>query len=184
MITALLFDLDGTLFDSSEANVTSYSQAFSEAGVTFDADAYKANFGLRFGEMMDLIAPSSTPKQRLQIKDLKTRFYAANIGLVKPNDPLLNFLRSAKDHYRAALVTTASKNNVTNLLDHFLGKEQLFDVIITGEDVKLGKPDPECYTLAIRALGVSADGCLVFEDTKVGVEAARRAGTQVIKVSM
>ncbi|PJE65223.1 hydrolase [Candidatus Saccharibacteria bacterium CG10_big_fil_rev_8_21_14_0_10_47_8] len=184
MISALLFDLDGTLFDSTKANVKAYSQAFEKAGVVFSADKYRQLFGLRFGEMMEQIAPNTDPHVVEKIKNLKSEFYKENLEQVKPNVGLLNFLRDAKAHYKTALVTTASAKNVDSLLSHFLSGENLFDVIIRSEDVAKSKPDPECYKLAAERLGVDPSECLVFEDTKIGIDAAAAAGMAYIRVTL
>ncbi len=184
MISALLFDLDGTLFDSTEANVRSYSQAFKKVGVHFSADKYRQGFGLRFAEMIKQIAPEIDSQLVEKIRSAKSELYKQNLGIVKPNVGLLSFLRDAKSYYKTALVTTASTKNVNSLLDYFLPGESLFDVIICGEDVVKGKPDPECYKTAASKLGVDSSQCLVFEDTEVGIDAATGAGMVYIRVLM
>jgi len=184
MITCLLFDLDGTLFDSTAANVAAYAAAFKDVGVTFDATAYKRLFGLRFDEMMAAIAPDMDAATRQKIKPLKAGYYEANFDLVRQNTGLLALLRSCRAHYKTALVTTAARRNVTSLLRHFAVEETLFDVIITGDEVTHGKPDPECYLAAIKALGVPAEQCCVFEDSDIGITAARAAGADVIRVQL
>ena len=62
-------------------------------------------------------------------------------------------------------------------------KPQDFDVIVTADDVTLGKPDPEVYEVAAARLGIPAEACIVFEDSEVGVLAARRAGMRAIGVT-
>jgi len=184
MVTGLIFDLDGTLFDSSAANIRAYSLAFQEANLKLNVKAYQKVFGLRFKEMMDAVAPGTDDKVRARIRTAKTKHYKENLRFVRPNAGLVELLRSCRPNYKTALVTTASKQNVKNLLSFFSVEESLFDVIITGEDVDKGKPDPECYNLAITSLGLSAPECCVFEDSVVGVQAAKQSGAFVIKVSL
>lgn len=184
MITCLIFDLDGTLCDSMKANIKAYSLAFREVGLNFDVARYKKLFGQRFPEMMNSLAPEASEKTRMRIKTLKAEFYRDNLGLVKLNSNLYELIKSTPGKYQTALVTTASKLNVKNLLRHFKIRATLFDVIIVGEEVSNGKPDPECYLKAIKALGVEASSCLVFEDSEVGIEAAKRAGANVIRVAV
>ncbi len=180
MIKYLIFDLDGTLFDSSKANIQSYSRAFSQAGVAFDEQKYVKNFGLRFGEMMDVISPGLTDTQKNKIRELKSTYYKEHLDLVIPNEGLLAIIES--NTYPAALVTTASKVNVDHLLDYFGVKKNLFKVIITGEDVSAGKPDPECYSLALKKLNAKPEECCVFEDSNTGIQAAKSAGIKVVKI--
>lgn len=184
MIRCLIFDLDGTLFDSREANVISYQLAFKDAGLTLDVEAYEKNFGHRFNELMDIMLPSSDDVARNKIKQQKAAYYSQQLSLVKPNLGLIELLKSAGDNYKTALVTTASRVNVTNLLEHFSIKENLFDHIITGEDVTYSKPNPECYKKAIAVLGAHPEECLVFEDSPIGIEAATNAGAHVIRVTI
>ena len=63
-----------------------------------------------------------------------------------------------------------------------IGVSELFDFVIAGEDVKNGKPHPECYDVACARLRVDPDEVLVFEDTAIGIEAARRAGMKAVKI--
>jgi sugar-phosphatase len=64
-----------------------------------------------------------------------------------------------------------------------VGLRRHFDVIVTADDVTQGKPDPEVYELAAARLGIPAEACLVFEDSLVGIVAARRAGMRAIGVT-
>jgi len=79
-----------------------------------------------------------------------------------------------------ALVTASSRA----IMDAVLKVTGLsFEVTVCGEDVRRGKPDPEVYLLAARAIRIEPSDCLVFEDAIVGVQAARRAGMRVIGVT-
>lgn len=184
MISCLLFDFDGTLADSSEANIRSYAKAFEKVGLQFDKRKYIKLFGLRFLEMMDQIAPNSTEKQRSEIRSLKAKYYRDYIHLVQLNNGLLDLVRSLNGRYKTGLITTASRRNVESFLEHFAIDPILFNIIITGEDVRHGKPNPECYTKAIEALGEEPTNCLVFEDSQVGIEAAVAAGAKVVKIAI
>src|SRR5439155_12215676 len=81
-----------------------------------------------------------------------------------------------------AVATSASRLDVERLLDP-LGLLNQFDAVVTAEDVRRGKPDPEVYLLAAESIGVPPGQCLVFEDSVVGIQAARRAGMRVIGVA-
>src|SRR2546428_11323015 len=81
-----------------------------------------------------------------------------------------------------AVAPSASRFDVHRLLG-CLGLRDRFDAVVTAEDVRLGKPDPEVYLLAAESIGVPSVQCLVFEDSVVGVQAARRAGLRVIAVA-
>jgi len=184
MISCILTDLDGTLIDSSAANVAAYAQAFQEVGLSFDADLYLHQFGLRYPEMMRIIAPGATPQQSAQIKELKAAYYKNHMSLIRLNTGLIALLGAMAGAYKIALVTTASRVNVENLLEFFSLKKGLFDTVIAGEDVHVGKPHPECYQTAMQRLNKKPDECCIFEDSDVGIEAATRSGAKVIRVKL
>ena len=81
-----------------------------------------------------------------------------------------------------AVGTSASRWDVDSLL-RSLGLRRHFDVIVTADDVRFGKPDPQVYLEAARRLGAEPSECLVFEDSLVGVVAARRAEMRAIGVT-
>lgn len=182
MTAAFVFDLDGTLFDSSNANLASYIEAFKQNGLVLNQAKYISCFGLRFQEMMDQLAPETDDATRAAIKKDKATIYKNNIDLVKPNAGLLALVEELSKSHKTALVSTASKINIENLLGHFLPDKKLFDVVIVGEDVTRGKPDSEAYDLAFEKLGVDAFDCVIFEDSNVGIEAALKTGAKVVKV--
>lgn len=184
MIKALLFDLDGTLFDSKVANIKAYTSAFNDVGITLDEDRYKSLFGLKYVDMIKTLQPKIDSNTMNKIQDLKSDYYLKYISLVTPNLALIQLIRSVRGKFKIGLVTTASEINVTNLIYDSDLTESMFDVIVTGENVKKGKPDPECYILAFTKLGLKAQECCIFEDSKVGIEAAKLSGAYTIKVSI
>lgn len=184
MVQAFIFDFDGTLFDSTEANVWAYNEAFNKAGVEFDETKYRQAFGLRFNEMIGVVSPGLSEDKINEIRQAKVEFYAKAFDRVKPNIGLLGLAKALHEGYKTALVTTASLTNVNNLLNHFKIDSNLFNVIITGEHVERGKPDPECYLKAMEKLGLKPENCIIFEDSDVGLEAAKNARADVIKVSV
>jgi sugar-phosphatase len=82
---------------------------------------------------------------------------------------------------RWAIVTSASKKLAQRRLE--AAGLPIPSVIVTGEDVTVGKPDPQCFLLGAKRLGVSATSCLVFEDVEAGVRAGHAAGADVVVVT-
>jgi HAD superfamily hydrolase (TIGR01509 family) len=181
VIKAIFCDLDGTLIDSENANITSYQRAFAAAGIEFQASLYRKNFGLRFKEMMAQVAPGADAATLDRISRLKTDYYRESLSLLGKNQALIDFLVMLKPSHKIALTTTAKKANAELALGHF-GLNPLFDFRLFGEDVAKGKPDPECYLKCMAHFGARADECLVIEDTVLGAEAAKNAGIACIRV--
>ena len=87
-----------------------------------------------------------------------------------------------RQHVPRAVGTSASRWDAERLLDD-LGLLRFFDVVVTADDVMLGKPDPEVWAQAARRLRVTPAHCVVFEDAPVGIQAARAAGMRAIGVT-
>lgn len=181
IIRAYIFDLDGTLVDTERANYEAYRLAYLEVGIELSEEAYRSTFGLRFDAMSRIVAPTLTAEQTERVRLAKQRYYPASFKYLFLNHALVEFLKMVSQQTPAALATTGSRNNVTAVLDHF-DLAHLFAHRIFGEDVTQGKPHPECYAKAIALFGVSAQECLVFEDSTVGMAAASAAGAHVVQV--
>jgi beta-phosphoglucomutase len=177
-------DFDGTLCDTLDANIAAYGLAFRDAGLEFDEDAYRNNFGLRFDAMMQAISPGMTAEQAALVAERKSVHYPEQTSLITINHELVDVLRHAKEHgAKLGLATTAKAKNARAVLGYF-GLESLFDASIFGEDVTHGKPDPECYQKVMRQLDATPDTTLIFEDSLIGLEAARATGAHVLKVAI
>jgi len=82
---------------------------------------------------------------------------------------------------RIGLASSGTEEYIGIVLDKFKIR-RYFNVIVSGDDVKVGKPNPRIYTLAAEKLGIAPGRCIVLEDAKNGVEAAKAAGCKCIGV--
>ena len=177
-----IFDMDGTLFDTRQANYMAYKQALNEFGFDVNREYY---FDFCNGKYyMDFLPQLvGEDKEILQkIHALKKECYQEFLGEVIPNKHLLHILKSIRGEYKTALVTSASKKNVETLLSYFK-VINLFDIIVTQENVKRKKPDPEGFLYAMREFDADFEETFIFEDSPEGIEAARRTGAQVFVVN-
>ena len=182
MIKAIITDFDGTLVDTFEANYNAYYEVLDTFGISLTRERYRDCFGLRFDEFMNAIGVVGDPVFRKKIRDLKKEVYPKYFNCIKLNTELVQFLSvMRRNGLRIAIASTASKDNLTNVLHHF-GLINLFDDIITGEYVSNGKPDPEVYIFTMERIDVEPDEVLIFEDSKVGIQAAQASGASVIKI--
>ena len=182
-IKLVITDFDGTLVNTFQANYHAYSEAFGQVGLTLPEEQYRQCYGLRFDDFMAKVGIEDADT-RQRIRAHKGECYPSHFGLLRLNEPLLNFIRM----FRAgggltAVASTARGKNLTNALTH-IGATQDFDLILAGEDVKQGKPSPEIYQTVMSRMGVTPDETLVFEDSAVGLQAASAAGAHWIKITL
>ncbi len=186
MIKAIITDFDGTLVHTFEANYTAYQIAFrryfNEIGFELSKEQYRACFGLRFDAFMEAVNIYDA-SIRNKIKIEKARVYPMCFNSLKPNNILISFIRKAKSSgVKTAIASTAQRNNLMNVLT-YLGMVDLFDIIIAGDAVKQGKPNPEIYITSMYQLGVTPEETLIFEDSEVGMMAAEKSCANVIKIT-
>jgi len=179
-LKAIITDFDGTLVNTFFANLYAYQEAFKQYGYELTEDQYREYYGLRFDEFCDKM---NIPKEyRNDIKTLKKNIYPKFFSYLKLNNNLMGFINSCKiQGLKTCIASTASKENLYNVLN-YLNIQNYFDIIITGENVKHGKPNPEVYNKALEMLGCETDEVLVFEDSDVGCKAAENANLKYVKI--
>jgi HAD superfamily hydrolase (TIGR01509 family) len=181
IIKAFFFDLDGTLCDTDEANYLAYKKAFKTAGFELKRSDFDRVNGNRADKFMPVLIPGISEEEIAKIREQKAVFYARLMHKTKPNKELIDFMNKMRPHHQMVLVTTAAEKNAHEVLkqNNLL---QSFDKMIFGEYIARPKPAPDVYLLALKEVGLEKDEVVVFEDSQVGIEAATKAGLQVIKV--
>jgi len=178
-LKAILFDLDGTLVDSELFHFECWNEILTEADVCLTySDWLKDYAGIPLAQN----ALSLSNKYALQtpLDQLISRREHLSISRMEENEvPLMYYAKEILDFFHdtsltMALVTGSNRNEV-NAIFKKNGLREYFDLIITNDDVKHSKPDPECYNLCRAQLGLEKDECLVFEDTVNGLKAAKAA---------
>ena len=185
-IQAIIFDMDGTMVDNMAVHNRIWVEFFAEMGIQLDLAAFNARTAGRTNpEVLRIYLGDDLGAQQLQQlgeeKEVRYRaFFAAHARPVAGLHDLLHAARQAG--YRLGVATAAPARNVDFMLG-CLHLDNFFDVVVNGEDVTHGKPDPEIFLKAAERLGVSPAACLVFEDARMGVEAAHRAGMRAMLVT-
>lgn len=181
-IQYIISDLDGTVADTFEANYQAYKSVFGKYGFELTRESYRRCYGFKLDDLCRNLGFSSDTVLLQKIKEQKAACYPEFFSFLRPNMVLINFYRAFKRQGgHLALATTASRKNVLNILD-CLQLGSLFDFIIVGEEVKRGKPDPECFLLALQRWGIGPEKVLVFEDSEIGIKAAEQAGLKVLGI--
>jgi HAD superfamily hydrolase (TIGR01509 family) len=173
------------LIDSGAHHRHAWRALLAELGTAPDPEHWRLTIGRPSEEAIPLLLGrrmSGAEARRLARRKRDLYQERAQAGL-EPVPGVPQFLESlARLGVPRAVGTSASRWDAERLLDD-LGLLRYFDVVVTSDDVMLGKPDPEVWTQAARRLRAAPAACVVFEDALVGVQAARSAGMRVIGVT-
>lgn len=171
----LITDLDGTLFDTKDVNYHAYKEAIAPYGYDMDY-RYYCDFcnGRHYLEFLPKIT-TEDPDILKAMHQAKKQAYPKYLGKAILNKPLADLIRLMRAEYKSALVTTASRKNCNEILEKFQIRD-LFDLVLTHEDIAKSKPDPEGFLKAMQHFHASPKETIIFEDSDVGLKAARRSG--------
>ena len=181
--TLLIFDLDGTLADSSPIHDRAFREAFAPLGIVPD---YSTIAGMTTDAAVDkILAHAATAvsdeRRTALIEDKRKRSLALLETELVEIDGSVAFVRRVQPYYRLALCSSGSRPAVERTIA-LLGLASAFDPVVTADDVVRGKPDPEGFLRVLDQTRTAADDALVFEDADSGIEAAAKAGIEAIRI--
>lgn len=179
-----IFDLDGTLFDTKDVNYNAYQNAIKmvEIDVKIDYNDFCNLYnGKNYREFLPKIIPDITEEQMKNIHNLKKDIYINYLDKAKKNNLLFAIIQEMKKSFFISIVTNASKKNVDDILEKFSIKE-LFDLLITQEDIENPKPSAEGFLKAMDYFNISKENTIIFEDSEIGIQAAVKSGADYVKV--
>ena len=179
-----IFDLDGTLFDTKDVNYNAYQNAIKmvEIDVKIDYNDFCNLYnGKNYRDFLPKIIPDITEEQMKNIHNFKKNIYTKYLDKAKKNNLLFAILQEMKESFFLSVVTNASKKNVNEILEKFSVKD-LFDLLITQEDVKNPKPSAEGFIKPMDYFNISKENTIIFEDSKIGIQAAINSGANYVKV--
>jgi HAD superfamily hydrolase (TIGR01509 family) len=184
-VEAVIFDMDGVLIDSGAWHRQAWAALLHELGEVPRPDSWRLTIGRPSEEAIPLLLGRRL--REYEAWELARRKRDLYVDLsrrgMQPVAGVGAFVEALVRHdVPRAIGTSASNADVDRLLRE-VGLRNHFRVVVTSDDTTSGKPDPEVYQLAARRLKVDVAGCVVFEDSLVGIEAARRAGMRAIGVS-
>jgi len=187
MITpAIIWDVDGTLVDTAEQHFRAWTRLAGEINKPFTRVDFAATFGMRNPEILrKLFYPDADDEQCRVLGERKEDLYRASVR--EEGTQLLPGVARLLAAFLAegwpqAVGSSAPPGNLDLLLG-LTNTRRYFGAVVTGDDVKRGKPDPEVFLTAAAKLDVAPSGCVVFEDALAGVEAAKAGGMRCVAVT-
>lgn len=181
---AVIFDLDGVLADSEPWWNEIDAKLLAGYGVTYRGEYHRDVLGVSYPRAINFFKKAfgltvSTEEMMRRRGEIATEFFTNHVGLFPSTKGVLAELRQLS--LRLALATSS----VSASARPFLDRHQLtpfFDVIVTGDEVGQGKPEPDIYLRAAEKLCNPTDACLVIEDSLSGIAAAKAAGMHVVAI--
>ncbi|MGG5317222.1 HAD family hydrolase [Enterococcus sp. AZ072] len=186
-IKGVIFDMDGLIFDTEAIYYQAQQQAADHYGIPFDKDLYREYIGIADEEAWESLHQRFAEHGRETVQkfiddswgDAHKIFHSGEVDL-KPG--VLELLQFLEDQEIPKIVASSNVRPVIEILLEHAGIRNQFQEIVSAEDVKLAKPNPEIFNIARQHLGTIAEETLVLEDAQHGVQAAISAGIPVIMV--
>ncbi len=187
-LKAVLFDMDGVLFDSMGNHTLSWYNAISEAGMVCDRDefylfegatgSYTINrlFNIHYGR-------EATDEEKEQIYKRKSHFFN-QLPKAEPIPYALDLLNAVKaEGLVPILVTGSGQRSLLDRLNIYFPEVFTADRMVTAYDVKNGKPHPEPYLRGLKKLNLMPNEAIVVENAPLGVQSAAAAGVFTVAVN-
>jgi HAD superfamily hydrolase (TIGR01509 family) len=179
---AYLFDCDGTIADSMPLHYLAWKKALGEWNCEFDEDLFYAWGGRPTDEIVSTLNTRhglNMPVESVSFQ--KERLYLELLPQLEAVPDVLEHIEAEHGRIPFAVVSGGTRESVTASLAslHLLDR---FDTLVCAGDYQKSKPDPEAFLVAAARLGVPPAACLVFEDTDMGIQAAKAAGMASVKI--
>lgn len=181
---AVIFDLDGTLVDSMPIHFKAWCEALTkhDAPNVFPEDVFYALGGRPTKDIVeDLNGECGLHLNAEELAVDKREAFLRNIKQVEIIEDVVAFAQSLRGKMPMGVATGGTRVVAEKTLQA-VGLSDLFDEVVTANDVACGKPAPDVYLESADRLGVAPERCLVLEDAPAGLIAAQSAGMQVVTV--
>jgi HAD superfamily hydrolase (TIGR01509 family) len=182
LFKAYLFDCDGTIADSMPLHYLAWKKALGEWNCEFEEKLFYEWGGMPVVEIISSLSKRDGLNMPVEtVAHRKEELYFALLPELKAVPDVLEHIEDGHGRIPFGVVSGSTRESVTaslvtlKLLDRF-------DTLVCAGDYSKSKPNPEGFLLAAARLGVSPEFCLVFEDTEMGIQAAKAAGMASVKV--
>ncbi len=181
-IRGLIFDCDGTLADTMPAHFQAWTTTLNRYGLSITEERFYQLGGVPSHRIVAALSQEQgVAVDPHEFSREKEDAFLIHIKSIRPIEPVVEIVRQSRGVIPMAVASGGFRPVITRILSQ-IGILDWFDAIVTAEDTVRHKPDPDVFLEAARRLNVPSASCLVYEDTDVGLQAARRAGMKSVDV--
>lgn len=185
-IKAILFDMDGVLIDAKDWHYEAMNKALNLFGYTIERYEHLTSFdGLPTSVKLEKLSVEKGLPRSLHkfINEMKQRYTMTEIhNKCRPvfiHEYALSRLKS--EGYKIAVCSNSIRRTIETMME-YAGLSSYLDLIMSNEDVKKSKPNPEIYLTAMERFGLKPEECLICEDNENGIKAAESSGGNLLKI--
>ena len=172
---ALLFDCDGTLVDTMALHRVVWHQIFGRYGFEIGDEWWEEYANVAVGPFVRAVIPDADDSLVQSLLDEGNALFEEALHLLQPIEHVVEIARRYHGVLPMAVVSGGFRGPVVGSLDA-VGITDLFDHIVTADDVVDSKPAPDLYLRGLELLGLGPDDVVVYEDSEIGMASARAAG--------
>lgn len=179
---AVIFDCDGTLADTMALHYRAWVEALAARNAELSEQLFYDLGGVPTADIVRIL--NDRFSYTLDVEETaaaKESLYEELLPQALAVEPVVALVREYHGRYPLAVASGGLRRLVDKTV-HGLGLTSHFAAVCTAEDVEHGKPNPDLFLLAAKRIGAAPEDCVVFEDSDLGLEAARRAGMQWVDV--
>ncbi len=181
----MIFDVDGTLIDSNDAHARAWIEAFTEHGITAAYEKVRRAIGMGGDKLMPIVAGIEEESDRgkkisTRRGEIFTTMWLPRLQPFRGARALVE--RLAGDGFTLAVASSAKEEELHALLD-VAGVADLIPTRTSSDDADRSKPDPDIVAAALKRTGCSKERTIMVGDTPYDVEAAKRAGIEIVALT-
>ena len=181
-LKGIVFDCDGTLADTMPLHWRAWQVISRRHGFSLPEERFYSLGGVPSRDILKMLsAEQGIALNPLAVSHEKEAEYLPLIAQVEPINSVVGVARENYGKIPMAVASGGTKDIIEQVLEH-LGIRELFQAIVTSEDVVNQKPAPDIFLEAARRIGVPPQFCRAYEDTDLGMQAIRAAGMEAVDV--